>query len=547
MRIEILPKLQRYSWQLGLAGLIVLFLLQCVGFALQNGPTFDEPLEYDTGVEYLFTGDLEREKEHTPLPKFLAAVSQLVWSRIMDQPMLMAIDNQIPLPARMPGMLFGAVALIVVALWTRRLCGVVPSLVVTFLGASDPTFVAHASLLTPDISLTCWFFVSMYLVWRYIKRPTMINYFAAGFAIGLALVSKFTALPLLALGALCTLMICIGYSPTARPKVLTFVLVVAGWLAISMLYIVVFYAADVSVFWSGLWSQIVHAQEGHKAYLLGQVSKLGWPHYFLVAYIIKTPLPTLVLLLMGIVSLRLSLLKTAWSYFVLLPLLFLGLLMVSHINIGVRYFLPMYPFLWCLAALGVTTLCRVIPKQAVLALSVLIAMQCVSVARVFPHYLAYANELFGGPTQLPSYLSDSNNDWGQDLYRLPVYMQKHGIRDIRLAAFSYFPPERFGMRLQALPACTPPPDHYQQANDPTQLLAISATVLTGACTGNLEQYAWLRQREPIAVLGYSIYIYDITNDADAHRQLALVYQQAGNKMLSEYEISKAEEIEAQSL
>lgn len=541
---------QTYGWQLGLAALIVIFLFQCVGFALQNGPTFDEPPEYDTGVEYVFTGDLEREKEHTPLPKFLAVTSQLVWSWATHQPMLLSIENRIPLPARLPGMMHGILILITVALWVRRLCGVAPSLLVTFFAASDPTFVAHASLLTPDIAVTCWVFVGTYLAWQYTTRPSLNNYLAAGFAIALALLSKFTAIPLLVFSALCTLLLYGGYLPIARvrrvPKQLNIVWIFLGWMVVSVVFIVIFYGAHVSVFWSGLWSQIIHAQEGHKAFLVGQVSKFGWPQYFLFAYVIKTPLSMLACLLLGMASLRWSLLKTPWLYCVLLPVLFLGVLMISRINIGVRYLLPAYPFIWCLAGLGIKTLSATWPKQAGLILSVLVIGQCASVAPVFPHYLAYANELFGGPSELSSYLSDSNIDWGQDLYRLPAYMQKQGIRDIRLAAFSYFPPERFGMRLQALPACTPPPDYYELANDPTQLLAISATVLSGACTGDLEQYAWLRKRQPIAVLGYSINIYDITHDADAHRQLAIVYRQAGNPTLSAYEISKAEEIEAQS-
>jgi Dolichyl-phosphate-mannose-protein mannosyltransferase len=542
---------QAYGWQCGLVGLIALFLVQCIGFALQNGPTFDEPLEYDTGVEYLFTGDLEREKEHTPLPKFLGATSQLVWSWATHQPMLLSVENRIPLPARLPGMVHGVLILVTVALWVRRLCGITPSLLVTFLGATDPTFVAHASLLTPDIAVTCWVFVGTYLAWQYTSRPSLKNYLAAGCAIALALLSKFTAIPLLVFSALCTLLLYRSHLPITGesrvPTLLNVLWIFLGWMVVSVVFIVIFYGGQVSVFWSGLWSQIIHAQEGHKAFLLGQVSEFGWPHYFFVAYIIKTPLPMLVCLALGIASLRWSLRKTPWLYCVLLPVLFLGVLMISRINIGVRYLLPAYPFFWCLAGLGIKTLSAKWSKRAGLMLTILVLAQCASVAPVFPHYLAYANELFGGPSRLPFYLSDSNIDWGQDLYRLPAYMQTHGVRDIRLASFSYLQPTRYGMRIQVLPACLPTYDRSELATDIPQLLAISVSVLNGACSGNVGQYAWLRQRQPTSILGYSIYIYDITHDADAHRQLALLYQQAGNSMLSEYEISKAEEIEARGL
>jgi len=45
----------------------------------------------------------------------------------------------------------------------------------------------------------------------------------------------------------------------------------------------------------------------------------------------------------------------------------------------------------------------------------LLVWNVVSSARTFPVYLAYSNELWGGPSQTYRYLSDSNADWGQQL------------------------------------------------------------------------------------------------------------------------------------
>jgi hypothetical protein len=39
-----------------------------------------------------------------------------------------------------------------------------------------------------------------------------------------------------------------------------------------------------------------HYDEGHPTFLMGMNSTRGWWYYFLIAFLIKTPLPTLILL-----------------------------------------------------------------------------------------------------------------------------------------------------------------------------------------------------------------------------------------------------------
>jgi len=47
--------------------------------------------------------------------------------------------------------------------------------------------------------------------------------------------------------------------------------------------------------------------------------------------------------------------------------------------------------------------------------------------RVSPHYLAFFNELAGGPGSGHRVLVDSNLDWGQDLKGLRNWMSDHGV------------------------------------------------------------------------------------------------------------------------
>jgi hypothetical protein len=54
-------------------------------------------------------------------------------------------------------------------------------------------------------------------------------------------------------------------------------------------------------------------------------------------------------------------------------------------------------------------------------------------------------------------------------------------------------------------------------------LAISDGNQNGIYFRNHARYAWLAKRAPVATLAHSIYVYDITGDAEAHFELARVY------------------------
>ena len=77
------------------------------------------------------------------------------------------------------------------------------------------------------------------------------------------------------------------------------------------------------------------------------------------------------------------------------------------------------------------------------------------------------------------------------------------------------------------------------ADTDRQLLAISLFNLYGVAFDDKSIYRWLRQRHPIATIGYSIHIYDITNDATAHLQLAEVYRKRGLRNYVVPELRKA--------
>src|SRR2546423_10212339 len=102
----------------------------------------------------------------------------------------------------------------------------------------------------------------------------------------------------------------------------------------------------------GVFCHLWLNHEGHPAGLLGMYSRFGWWYYFPVAFALKTTLP---FLLLAIASLSWAIYRwvkdrEAQFFWMLAPFLVYTIYVLgSRIDIGVRYYLPAYPFLFILA------------------------------------------------------------------------------------------------------------------------------------------------------------------------------------------------------
>src|SRR6185295_15096525 len=61
----------------------------------------------------------------------------------------------------------------------------------------DPNLLAHGALITTDVGLACFMFLSIYLFYRFVKSPSALRLIAAGVAVGLVLAVKHTGLLIL--------------------------------------------------------------------------------------------------------------------------------------------------------------------------------------------------------------------------------------------------------------------------------------------------------------------------------------------------------------
>lgn len=224
------------------------------------------------------------------------------------------------------------------------------------------------------------------------------------------------------------------------------------------------------------------------SFLHGEYSTEGWRRYFPVAFLVKTPIPTLVLLLLGLAAIVAGRARPRdrplaiglATFLVLYALLAVG----SRLAIGHRHLLPILPLV-ALAAGAAAAWGRPFPARA--ALGLLLGWLGVGTVRAHPSEIAFFNEFVGGSRGGHEWLVDSNLDWGQDLDRLAAWAAERGEGPITLAAFG---PGLLPPGFDARPLV---PDGGAGEMAPLEpgTYALSATVLSGVYLPALRDAAWV--------------------------------------------------------
>jgi len=524
-------------------GLLGLMFTLMVSSARLKSPTMDEQNHIARGYAYLRTGDLRLNLDHPPLINSLSAAPLLFLPDLKlptDSPAwehahLIAFATQflwhgdhdaerILLLARLPIILLAILLGCFVFRWARELHGPLAGLLALSLYVFDPNILAHGRLTTTDLGVTCFLFVAVYCFWRWLNHPTWPRLAAAGLTLGLALVSKYSALvliPILPLIGLVHMLISRWRMWKLAPA-LVMMLALAGLVVWAVYSFEMGPAADggISVpmptYIKGLWGVFRHTEVGHPAFLHGQYFSTGRWEYFPIAFAIKTPLPILILLCL---ALGRTVKGRAWpsTYPLLVPvLIYLATCLSSQaLNIGYRHILPLLPFLFVLAS-GVARSIELRHRAHATACLLLVAWHIVASIRIYPDYLAYFNELAGGPDNGWRYLVDSNLDWGQDLKGLKRYMEREGIEEVYLSWFGSTYPSAYGYDIphRLLPSYIYYPGQvtgvpFNPFRPAPGVYAISATNLQGIYFSDRDLFAWFRERQPVAKIGYSIFIYTI--------------------------------------
>ncbi len=460
---------------------------------------------------------------------------------------------------RLPIVLLASCLLLAVFLESKRRFGVGVAAVAVCLGALSPDVLAHGSLVTTDLGFALFVFLSVAAFCRLLEQPTTVRLLWVGLWVGCAFATKFSAPVLLPILVLLGLLAALGRRPIpwrlrARSGTLVgrggrLALVGSLLVGIGLLALVVVWACYgfryalspdpvvraaqrqtleepivdpwlrgvVSTTKAGALPEdyarglvfVMKHSEARPTFLMGALSDRGFPQYFLMTFLFKTPVP---LLLLAAVALgRTTKLEGRDAVFLWLPVLVYVALAASRgLQIGHRHLLPIYPFLFVAAG---EAACRIAAWRRPLGL-VLVGFLGLWYAggtlRSHPDHLAYFNEIAGGPGNGWRLLVDSNLDWGQDLPRLASWMRANGVPRLKLSYFGSADPAYYGIAAEALPGYTAPhASHVTRRITPGDLLAVSVTNLQGVYLDDEDRRLMdrIRRLDPIGHAGWSIRIY----------------------------------------
>lgn len=456
---------------------------------------------------------------------------------------------------RLPTIWLGLLLVALASRWARQLAGGGAGLLALALLALDPNILAHTRLATTDLGLAAGALVAGYTLWWYWQRPLPSRAILAGIGFALLQNTKFTAglfVPLFAFIILVNLRIR-STEHGIRDTLRTLIMLVIAYVLIAPLTLWAMYGFQIGALpdnlptlpqLGGVTLPLSHhleqlldiggrLQKATPAFLMGNYSDNGWWYYFPVVFLLKTSLPTLILLALAVfLFLRFTIydlrLKRSTqmqistqsanpnpqtAIFLLIPALgYFAFALTTDINLGYRHLLPILPFLYVFIAANLANLQFTIRNSQFLIFPLLWLLAIA--LWIHPHYLAFFNALAGGPDGGWRYLVDSNLDWGQDLGNLKEWMGENGVNRVWLSYFGEGRPEYYGISYSGLDSWPPrlmdPEARPFYPHDPAPgNYAISATNLQGVHFADHDQFAWFRQQEPRAKIGYSIFIYDV--------------------------------------
>ena len=386
-------------------------------------------------------------------------------------------------------LVFLALMAIVAAAWSQALWGRWGAVLSLTLASLTPLSIAMAYFVGNDLAAAAMGIALLFVSFQYLVRPSTFKAIVVGTLGGAAATTKYslmTLLPVAALALLCSRLIVtegtgersdrvagLRLATAAGRRTLLDIALAAGcgWLVIWMAYgftngipfvpgfesPLLAAASRVlpDLFLLGLDRSVEYASVGYVSFLTGEAYVGGrWP-YFPLTYIVKTPLPEMLLVLAGGVLAARLLWTWRRSRVGVAALATLGLggllygysLLTSQLNIGFRHALPLLPILAVMAGAGA----RVRSRGSVAVVSLLITWVVAEALLSHPHQLSYCNQLAGGTRGCHRYVGDSSIDWfGQDLGRLATFQRTRQTGPIYLSRYSFTYPAAFGIEAFAI-------------------------------------------------------------------------------------------------
>jgi 4-amino-4-deoxy-L-arabinose transferase-like glycosyltransferase len=465
---RVLALLERRATVVVLALILIASVRIAATWSVYNH-TVDEPAHVACGMEWLAEGQYLWEPQHPPLARVAAALGPyLIGDRPQHSPRNVPFAQfkegsailfsngryDLALTLARAGVLpFFWVACLVTWWWGTRYFGRAAGMIAVFVFTFLQPVLAHSGLATTDMALTAFLGAAFLagLVW--LEEPTTRYALLLGAMLGLTVLSKFSCLVFLpAASALAFAWYWVSERPGGARLLAAVRSRLPGFALAAAVAVILVWAGyrfhfgpvhpggvnmPAPELFAGVDQVRAHNAEGHDSYLLGQRSSSGFWDFYLVGLAVKTPLPVLALLLVGMLAVWRTRRKFPRR---LLPLAYgAGILLVgmfSRINIGIRHVLPMYMSFALLAAAGIMHLMEHAGRRPWVRITfagLLLWFAAGSLA-AHPDYLPWFNELAGSHPE--DILADSDLDWGQDIKRLAHRLHERGATDVTFDRYS---------------------------------------------------------------------------------------------------------------
>jgi hypothetical protein len=423
----------------------------------------------------------------------------------------------------------------VIFLWCRKLYGLHAACLALAAIIAEPTIGAHTSVAALDVLAMEAIVICCYLQWRYFDSPSAPRLIGVCAAIAAALAIKLTTIIVLPTCIVFAILHRKTWTRASRRGA------IAAAILLVPLFIWAFtffdfskpnehcgvmsttytehwsFGADVvnanaarswpaGIYIASLVNGLTHSSSGHLSYLLGESKRGGWWYYQFVAAAVKMPVGMMVFLAVGLVTLLVRRARfDEWSLIV--PFLFALISVVaSNVSIGFRHSIPWYVFAMMLASR-----CAQNPSRAwIVAIAWCgVIVTAIHGAMWHPDELSYTNGLWRNPQEM---ISDSNIDWGQGLKEIRQWLDTHPHQGRPIHA-QVFIPDTAGVGFdnylsgEVKWVADGPPNHG--------LLLLSPVMIWGGYVPQ-ERFAKMRDREPMAIIGHCIRVYDLDEQEQGH-------------------------------
>jgi MFS family permease len=543
--------------------LTVLAILRIVAAYPSISVAYDEPAHIACGMEWLDKGTFHLEPLHPPLARIAAAIGPYLAGarlphvgRVSDasgtsfdiypagNDILYTNDhfNRNLALARLGEIPFFLVGATLIFFWTRSLYGAWPAVAGVSFYTTLPAVLAFAGLAFVDFALSVFLPCTLFLFVRWLELPNWKRAACLGASAGLAVLSNLSAL---FFTPICGVAILIGWFCRARERsswrtylstaviaaLLSSLVIWAGY-RFSMTPLNEAFARPVQDlsqlpsplrpvaraiikinppvpapdFFRGILASWAQNKKSPPSYVLGEVRRGGFWYFYWLVLGLKTPLPFLIVALIGIfASLRSN---KPWQNMApaLSAIAILLVSMVVKVDFGIRHILFIYVFLTVAAAGAVFLLWQSrtsYPKIVSAGVTGLLLCQLVSSISAHPDYIAYFN-LLGGKHPEERLLFGCDLDCGQDLEKLAQALQARRISHVTLQLWTSADLHRSNL---------PPFDTLEAYKPASGWIAISVLYLRSGhgifdATAT-DAYAWLNQYRPEDHIGKTILLYNI--------------------------------------